>query len=249
MAFDVLAELRDTCDALTEPHEHREPIFGWDKNRHKIKLGDHKIVRPGLFAQVHELIYPGTPPDTGDFAVRSVPGSRPPLRTDAASAYLQVHLVVTRWCVSLSLDLRDTIESSIRALLGRIGTEDRDTQVALLSELRSWRYQCELITGLRDPDPHLQVPCPHCGDRSLRVSMADRTARCTHEEVVDGEKWRCGAWWDEESIGVLARHITTFTANAKADADRVRAEERARKDAERRARDVHRDTRAELRIA
>lgn len=231
MAIDILAELRDTSDALTEPHEHREPIFDWDHNRNRKKIGDHKIVRAGLLAQVGELVYPGTPPDTGDFVVRPVPGSRPPLRTDAASAYLQIHLAATRWCLSLRLEIRDTIESTVRQLLGRVASEDRDTQAALLTEMRSWRRQCELITGLREPDPHLQVPCPRCGNRSLRVDMAQASARCSHDVVVEGERQRCGATWDEESgtIGVLARHIAEFQAQAKAGAARVRAEEREKK--------------------
>jgi hypothetical protein len=231
MAIDILAELRDISDVLTDPVQHREPIHGWDKNRNRKVIGHHVIVRPGLLAQVCELIHPGTPPDSGDFVVRSIPGSRPPLRTDAASAYVQIVLAATRWSLSLRLEVRESAESTIRQLLGRIAAEDRDTQAALLSEMRSWRRMCELITGVREPDPHLQVPCPRCGNRSLRVNLAEASARCAYDITVVGERRRCGAVWDEESgtIGVLARHIAEFQARAKADAARVRAEERERK--------------------
>lgn len=231
MAYDLMADLRDTVDALCDPSQHREPIHGWDHNRNRKVVGHHVIIRPGLLAQVGEMVYPGTPPDSGNFVVRSVPGSRPPLRLDASSAYMQIHLAVTRWSLSLHLDLRDTIESSVRQLLGRIAAEDRDTQAALLGEMRSWRHQCEIITGLKDPDPQLQVPCPQCGNRTLRVNLADQAARCGYEEVVDGERRRCGATWDEPSgtIGVLARYIADHKASSKAGADRVRLEERQRK--------------------
>ncbi len=235
MTADIMTDLRDTVDSLCDPHQIREPRGHiWDHNRHKKQLPDHVTVLPGLLQQLADIVYPGSPPDNGAGPTsRPVPQSRPPLRMDAASAHLAIVMAVTRWHVSLGLELRDTIESSVRQLLGRIATEDSDTQTTLLSEMRSWQRQAEIICGHRQPDPQLQVPCPRCGERRLRVNMADLTARCDGRP--DGEP--CGSRWAEQEdpdrgvypIGVLARHIADHQRLSKEGADRARAEDRARK--------------------
>lgn len=227
-ATDLLADLADTCDALCDPTQIRHPQWYWDENRNKKNLPDHIVVLPGLIARLAEVVYPGSTPDS-DGTSRPVPSSRPPLRTDAASAYLAIHMATARWSISLSLELRDTIESSIRQLLGRISREDSDTQLALLTEMRSWQRQCEIICGDRQPDPQLQVPCPNpdCGERRLRVNMTDLKARCEN----------CGDRWAEQedpenrvySIGVLAAHIADYQRQSKAAADGARQQERDRK--------------------
>lgn len=231
MSTDLMADLRDVTDALCDPHMVREPRGHiWDANRHKKQLPDHVVVLPGLLQQLADIVYPGSPPDTGAGPTsRPVPSSRPPLRMDAASAHLQIVMAVTRWHVSLGLELRDTLESSVRQLLGRIATEDSDTQTVLLAEMRSWQRQAEIICGHRQPDPQLQVPCPvgDCGARRLRVNMAELSARC--EE--------CGCRWAEQedpdrgiyAIGVLAGHIAEFQRLSKEGADRAWRVERERK--------------------
>jgi hypothetical protein len=234
MVVDVLTELTDTADALTEPHQSREPRWTWDadrSNRNKIKLPDHVVTLPGLITQVGDIVWPSGRQDQGDFHVRPVPSSRPPGDPEASACYLDVSIAVTRWHVMLGLTLRDTLESSIRQLLGRISREDRDTQLALLDEMRQWRRHCEVITGLVSPDPQLQVPCPvdGCGARTLRINVGKRTARCTS----------CKARWAEQedpdagiySISILAQWIGEWQASAKAAADSARQVARQRKTA------------------
>lgn len=226
MSVDTLSELRDVCDALCDPRQFREPRWTWDANRNKKPLPDHVVVLPGLLVQLHEVVYPGSAPESNGGS-RPVPSSRPPLRTDAMSALFAIHCAVARWHMSYCLTTRDTLESSVRQLLGRVSTEDSDTQAALLTEMRSWQRQAEIICGWREPDPQLQVPCPveGCGERRLRVAMTDLKARCE----------ACGARWAEQedewtgSISILAGHIAAFQKTSKAGADRVRAEERAKK--------------------
>ncbi len=231
-----MADLRDTVDALCDPHQIREPRGTyWDHNRHRKQLPDHVTVLPGLLQQLADIVYPGSPPDNGAGpTARPVPSSRPPLRMDAASAHLSIVMAVTRWHLTLGLVLRDTLESSVRQLLGAISREDPDTQAVLLGEMRSWQRQAEIICGHRQPDPQLQVPCPHCGERKLRVNMTDLTARCDGRPD-DGDP--CGSRWAETEdpdrgiypIGVLARHIAEHQRLSKEGADRARAVDRARK--------------------
>ncbi len=226
MTFDIVTELRDVVDELTNPFQSREPRHTWDANRHRIKLPDHVVTLPGLVTQVGDIVWPTGRRD-GDFHVRPVPGSRPPGDPQASACYMDIHIGVTRWHLMLGLVARDTIESSIRQLLGRILSEDRDTQMALLDDLRSWRHRCEIVTGLATPDPQLQVPCPveGCGQRTLRINVAKKTARCTS----------CRARWAEQedewtgNIGVLARWIQDWQAHSRGAADSRREAERERK--------------------
>lgn len=227
-ATDILADLHDVSDALTNPYSHREPRgHTWSESRHKVKLPDHVVTLPGLVTQLGEIVYPGgQATDSGGFTVRPVPSSRPPGNARAMVAYLDIHIGVAKWTVLFGLDSRDTIESGIRQLVARAMEQDREDQLCLLEELRRWRRTCEIITGWKDPDPQLQVPCPveDCGERTLRVNIADRTARCT----------ACGVRWAEVedpeqgiySIGGLADHIQTFEAGSKAAADGARLEAR-----------------------
>lgn len=231
MSVDTLSELRDVCDALTNPYQHREPRHAWNASKHKVRLPDHVVTLPGLIAQVAEAAYPGgNTADSGGFTVRPVPGSRPPGNPRALACYLDIHIGVTKWTILFGLagqETRDTVESQLRHLVASSPTQDSEDQLGLLDELRRWQRQCEIITGWRDPDPQLEVPCPveGCGERALRVNLAEKTARCT----------ACGSRWAEDEddytgqIGLLARHIQDHKAATKAGADRVWADERERK--------------------
>jgi len=235
MPFDVHQELVDCADALTDPYQHREPRWTWSESRNRISLPDHVVTLPGLVTQVGQIVWPSSRQDDGDFHVRSVPSSRPPGDPEASACYVDITIAVTRWHVMLRLTLRDTVESSIRQLLAQIMKEDRDTQILLLKEMRSWRHRCEVVLKIATPDPQLQVPCPveGCGQRTIRVSQTKVTARCT----------TCRQRWAEHedpakgvgSIGVLAEWIRQWQESSRAAADGAWAVARERKSAGRSA--------------
>lgn len=224
MVSDVLTDLRETADALTDPTRVRHPRHTWSDSRHKVTLPDHVVDLPGLLTQLGDAAYPGG--RAGDGGGRGVPKSRLPGNPKALAAYLDIHIAVTRWTVRFGLGMRDTIESQVRHVLGAAATQPHDVRLDLLADMRRWLRQCEEITGWRDRDPELTTPCPAdgCGQRTLRINLTGRTARCVS----------CGARWAEQeseqvgSIGVLARHIAAHrqaTADAAAgawEADRVR---------------------------
>lgn len=250
MSIDLLADLLEVADTLTEPYQIRHPQWEW-VNRNKKKLPDHIVVLPGLLQQLADIAYPGSGMDTGGGSVRSVPGSRPPLQTQALSAYMEITVTVTRWCWALKLDLRDTVESNLRAVLGIAPSLPRSrtrvdsytcgtcaagrgrehwspchhchvvTQVELISELRTWQRRAEVITGWRKPDPQVEAPCPYCGERQLRINLDSETARCGG----------CPAEWSEDTVplGVLAQHIAQHRVESKAAAVEARRVERERK--------------------
>lgn len=233
MTVDVLADLRDACDALTNPFQHREPRWTWSDSRHKVKLPDHVVVLPGLIGQLAELAeIPTSSGGSNDTpTARPVPQSRPPGNPQALAAYLDIHIGVAKWTIMFGLNSRDTVESQVRLLVASAPAQDTEDQGALLDELRRWQRQAEIICEWREADLQLEVPCPvdDCGERALRVNVQDKTARCV----------ACGCRWAEEehpdrgvySIGVLAGFIADHKRLSKAGADRARGEERARKEA------------------
>lgn len=250
MVADLLADLLDVADTLTEPYHLRNPRWEWDHNRNKKRLPDHEVTLPGLLQQLADVAYPGTTGDGG--GARPVPGSRPPVQTAALSAYMEITLAVTRWCWGMKLNLRDTVESNLRAIVGAAPTLPRSrnrvdpymcpacargpaehwspchhcqpvTQVELISELRAWQRRAEVITGWRKPDPQVEAPCPHCGERQLRINLTSETARCG----------ACPAEWSADGVplGVLAQHIAGYRESSRAAAARAREVERDRKSA------------------
>src|SRR5262249_32318364 len=105
----MIADIAEAADALTDSSQHLEPIYTLDRSRNKKLTHVHRVTLPGLLAQVHELFEPGSKPSDGG---SSTPSSRPPLNVEAASLHVQVTLAVSRWCWSLGLELRDTVESN-----------------------------------------------------------------------------------------------------------------------------------------
>lgn len=227
---DVLGQLRDVVDALTNPSQHRTPRHTWPadrRKRHKVKLADHVTIVPGLLTQLAAMAFPlGAGGDDGGGA-RAVPQSRPPGNPRAIAAYLDIHAAADRWSADLGCSPRATLASTVRGMLGAAPAQPHDVQRRLLRDLDEWLAQCMVITGVAVPDPVLAVPCPAdlCGARTLRVDLDKGTVRCLS----------CGARWARDegervgSLGVLARYVTEYQSAARTAADRVRAESRRRK--------------------
>lgn len=193
--MDVLQEIADVAGELADGRQHTERIPFWDGQRNK-KYRTHTIVLPGLLAQLYESVIPSSAEADG---ARSHPASKPPLALEALSAHSWVVTAVTRWCWSLRIDLRDTVEGNVRALVGAAANLDSDTAHSLLSEMRSWRRRCAVMTGWeRLYCPH--VPCPVCEKvGTLRVNLSVKQAFCTNAD--------CRADWSEETIGLLGEYI------------------------------------------
>lgn len=228
MTFDVVAELRDVADALTNPTQVRNPRHGRDANGERVRLEDHVAILPGLIGQVAEIVWPNGGSDSE--SARPVPASRPPGNPQAMMVHLDIWIGVARWHMRWCLTTRDTLESSVRQLLAKVMSEDSDTQDELLAEMRSWRHRCELVLREAFNDPQVQSPCPveGCGSRTLRINVQRKTARCATcrarwAEVPDPER---GVW----SIVGLADHIQTFEAASRAAAAEVRETERVLKE-------------------
>ncbi len=107
-------------------------------------------------------------------------------------------------------------------------------QKELLSEVRSWMWQAEIITGWRIPPRLLPAPCMVCDAKGTLLAYADPAnpqARCTG----------CGTQWaqdcDEEirPIGLLADHVRAYAGRTEEERRRARAEavaQRRRRDGE-----------------
>lgn len=220
-----LEQVHEWADALTDPHQHTERFEVWDENRHK-KQRTHTTTQLGLLAQLAELMLPSSSPEPGD----GVAGSRPPGRWDAVATHATITIAAVKWCWSLRLDQRETVESNIRQLVGAFPTMDADARQAFGSDVRSWHRQAEIVAGWKSAPMDPCAPCPalvrnpdgtsrDCGERSLRIQLSDAFAFCAS----------CGTEWDTSTIGLLAEAVRAYKAATDAAADVVRAKARAEK--------------------
>lgn len=228
MTVDVLEQLREVADALTNTTQVRNPRHGRDADGNKVRLPDHVALLPGLIGQVAEIVWPNGGGDNE--SARPVPSSRLPGNPQAMAVHLDIWIGVAKWHMHWSLVTRDTIESSIRQLLGKVTSADSDTQEELLAEMRGWQHRCEVVLKEAFNDPQVQSPCPveGCGNRTLRINVQRKTARCATcrarwAEVADPER---GVW----SIVGLADHIQTYEQASRAAASTAREVEREAKE-------------------
>jgi hypothetical protein len=232
---DPLPQIREAAEALTDPRTNREPRWTW-VNRNRKALPDHVTTLPGLIQQLRELTEPGATTDTA--GARAIPDSRPPVALDAVSLLASIEFGVARRCLEFGLDRRDTVESSLRAIVGRASTCNSATQFVLAAELRSWRNQAEVICRWRTGAVELVAPCPArigdgafatCGARgSLLANPDTHAAWCT----------ACGTSWEPDDAEDLFRHVKAYAEQSRAAAERVRAKVRAAKEADRLAQEA-----------
>lgn len=198
----LLRDIADTADALTEPHQHAEPVYDYDHHRNRRMKRAYVTTQPGLLRALAEAIEPATKPE-GDQRAAGY-RSAPPLCLEAVSRLAVIHIAAVRWCWSLKVELRDTTESNIRGLVGAAGSLDDDTAHSLLDELRQWRTWAAVMTGWQSPaySPKVNCPVDGCGKpNTIRINLARKSALCVE----------CHATWDESTIGILADYIRTST--------------------------------------
>jgi hypothetical protein len=198
---DMLQDIADCADALTDSRQHVEPVYTTDRSRNRKLSHVHRTMQPGLLAQVRERFEPGA--QAAGF--RSVPGSRPPLAFEALALHTVISLAAVRWLWSLRIELRNTDESNIRALVGAAGSMDSETQAALLFEMRTWHRRAAILTGWQTAPFRPRASCPNCGQQALVVNVESKSAFCNGFDP--RTNMPCGAWWDESTVGILAEHV------------------------------------------
>lgn len=236
---DSLAAIHEAAEALCDPHQHSEPRWEWDHNRHRKPLNPHKVTLPGLIQQLREMAEPGSGEE--GTAAKSIAESRPPVTLDAVSLLAAIEFGAARRCIELGLTNRGTAESNIRAVAAEAARVDSDRQRVLASELRSWHNQAEVVTRWRNGAVELVAPCP-AADEHGHVCNARGTLLANPETHA---AWcvACGHQWAPEDADSLFAHVRTYAGRSKAAAEEVRAEVRARKAAAREAEERAREER------
>lgn len=208
-----LEEIVACVDELADPRQHTATSHIW-VNRNK-KLRRHITVQPGLMTQLYEAIMPGS----GEAEGRTALSSRPPLALEAMSKHVEITAAVTWWCWELRVDLRDSVESNMRALIGAAATLDTERQKSLARDARRWRNWCAVLTGWEQVVAPRGVPCPvvECGKTgTLRINLTTKSAFCNNPDRDSDGNRICSAVWDEEdgSIAVLADYIASRAKDA-----------------------------------
>lgn len=204
---DTLNEIAEAADALTDARNHIEPRYLEDAHGALRPTEGHKTKVPGLIEQLRQAAEPGADGQTGG---KGGPESVP-VAIDAVSLLGSITVGAHRRALVWGLDLteRRTVESHIRGLVGLAARRTSDEQDELCRELRSWRWQAEIITGWREAPKELLAPCPACDARGTLLAYPDprnSTARC----VGCGMRWCEDPGEDEGHIGMLARHVIGY---------------------------------------
>jgi hypothetical protein len=207
-----LATIADAADALCNPIRSVERIYERDKTHRNNKLTRvWTAILPCMLDQLDQAKFPGEVymEDDGGGA-KLVPRSIPPARLEAINASLRIQAGAAMWVLRVSLTVRQTTVSNIRALVG--ANTDSDTQAAILTDLRRWYSNAATLTGWIRPAWAPQAPCPLCGERSLRVRLDKETAACIS----------CGEGWTTDTIGLLGAHIAAHSTVAERDTTELR---------------------------
>ncbi len=196
-----LQHLAGAITALIEPRDVTERVrTGWDHNRHAIYT-DHTVTLPPLLTALQEAMTPGSAePDGG----RSVPGSRPPLVTDALSLHHHIARGVYEYTWRESLATHGGTVGQLRQIAAVACGMPDDELAALTATVTSWVRMAELVTGETQPPFRPDAECPRCERRhGLRVYVAEREAYCVH----------CREVWTPETIGILGAHVARWNAS------------------------------------
>ena len=197
----TLTTITALAEQLCDPRHHVERIPYWDTNRNR-KFREWRTTQPGLLRQLHDGAI--DPVRVAEGGRRPHPGSRPPLALEALSTHTAITAYAARWCWSLKLDLRDTTEDNIRALVGHAPHLDDDALTLLAGEMRQWYRWAAVATGWVAPLYAPHVPCPACQVKGkLRVNLTAQAAHCR----------ACQATWasDDGSLYKLSDYINAHT--------------------------------------
>lgn len=199
---NLLTDLADLVDELCDPRQHVERVH--DRvDRGTRRMRAYISTQQGLLAQLAEAAVDGAAGDEQPGG-RPVPQSRPPGCFEALARHTAITLHAARWCWDLRIEQRDTVEGNMRALVGAAAALDTGQLARLVTDARGWRHQAAVMTGWASPTFAPSVPCPACERRgTVRINLARQVAMCTSET--------CGAYWEADTIGVLAEYIRRLT--------------------------------------
>lgn len=235
---NLLADIADLADELTDPRRNIERITDTDKHRHKRQRRLWTTNHPSLLQQLEYAVEPGESlleTDEGGAAGASFE-SRPAARLEAIFELQRIRKAAAEWCRSQGLTVRPTPTANVRALVGAAALMGSTDQRTLLADLRKWRNAAATITGWERPPVAPRTACPICSARNtIRVRLDQSTGCCL----------ACGATWDSDNIGLLAEQIRIDGARTAKDAAALRAAAVAARRAADRARAAH-DRRPDL---
>lgn len=196
-----ILDITELAEALCDPRQHREPIYGWDNNRNRKRLGDHITTQEALLVQLHRAVVPLLTQAIDDGTSIGAAQSRPPLQLEALDRHNAITIGAANWCTRQGIRPRLTAIANIRQLVGHAPRLDADHQHLLRADLRRWRNWAATMAGWQSIHrPRAACPVVDCGQRdSLRVNLTTETGLCV----------ACGSTWDQTTIGLLAEHITT----------------------------------------
>lgn len=135
---------------------------------------------------------------------RSVPGSRPPCRTDILTHIIAVDMTVAEW----QPEGYGAIDRLHRLRERSWRPEDCELLDTYHNQIEQWTVKAVELLGDKAPEVALRLPCPSCGTRFVhRRNGSGETVRCWALRVSeDGARCQhCDAIWSPDRFEFLAR--------------------------------------------
>jgi hypothetical protein len=194
-------DLADIIGELVYRRRLVEQVPYWDAARHR-KFRPRVLTLPPLLDALAAAAAPaGRTSDELDTG-HAPPGPRPPANIDAIDRLDAIERAVTRWLNRLDLAGRDRIVDDLRHLIGAAGSMASEQLDELVIAARTWRTWAAVVTHEMTPAWSPSAPCPCCEKGSvLRIRLDVKRGYCS----------RCEATWDEDSIGILGRHVAEWS--------------------------------------
>lgn len=213
---DMLADLADAINELTEPRQNVEIMeasvtktittrSGKIRAKRTRERRKHTVTLPGLLDELRSAAIPGSGEGgaaTGGFE------SRPSAELEPLSVLREIDHDAGYWSRRFAIE-RDTLADTLHAL---VSAPHDDEQLATITRQASrWVHRARLATGHEPLPITLNEPCPYCFRRHALVIAGDlRSAKCT----------RCFTRWSPDTIGLLADMLRTSETQETATAVR-----------------------------
>lgn len=201
---ELLADLAGHVNELCDPRLHTEILESsvtvtavntgrGTKSKRTRQRRQHIVTLPSL---IDCLTVAMSPSSTGDAASSGGFESRPSAELEPINVMRLIREQATRHANDLGVR-RDGLKAILHGLVGAAHT---DTQLRKLAQDAAyWARRARIATGF-DPAPFtIDQPCPYCWTRHAITVTGD---------LLNGRCNRCGAMWDELTIGLLGQMMT-----------------------------------------
>lgn len=205
--------VRSRLVEFVEPFDSLEPWYQWDTVLDRwepVAAGYHASTMPPLLTQLVQAAS-GTAHAAGAVGTFE---SRPAASIDAIDALTRIERKARDLAKRLRAENVGSTAANLRLLADRARELPDGDLVILERHVRGWWVAARIVAGFEERPQTPHARCPRCETQDSIKVRIDVTGKF-------GLGWcrSCGADWDEDSFGILVRHIRGEAERADGDGD------------------------------